>query len=241
MLDNEDKDPFWLQPPWIILTDTLKLKRINLWNIEIDYLIKGFLEKMLLMDLVNFRVSGLALFSASLLYRWKTETLLRTDDETDSEKETVNEEFKLLPPIIPPFRQTARRISMGELLVALDKALKEETKIKRRSLITKNIMNEIQPLVFAIDPDKSQIERTLTTIYETIKDKSKINSTLRFSELLTDKTKMGIVKTFFCILLLGFRGYIDVWQETDFGDIFIELLKDEGEISLGEILGGSES
>jgi len=241
MQNNNDSEPFWLQPPWIILTDTLKLKKINLWNIEIDYLVNGFLEKMLLQDMVNFRISGLALFSASLLYRWKTETLLKKDEEQKLEQSQIEEEFKLLPPIIPPFRQTARGISIGELLVALEKVLKEEASGKRRTLLKKNILENIQPLIYAIDPDKTQIEKTLKNIYELIKEKAAADRVVKFSDILPSREKMEIVKTFFCILILGFRGYIDVWQEEEFGEIFIELLRDEDEIILGDRNAGTET
>ncbi|WEU39907.1 MAG: hypothetical protein OdinLCB4_005405 [Candidatus Odinarchaeum yellowstonii] len=234
MQNNGEEEPFWLQPPWVILTDTLKLKKINLWNIEIDYLVKGFLEKMLLQEIVNFRVSGLALFSASLLYRWKTETLLKREEEEDPSRQQIEEEFKLLPPIIPPFRHTSRGISIGELLVALEKVLKEEASTKRRSLIKKNILENIQPLVYAIDPDRTQIERTLKNIYDLIKKKAAANKIVKFSDLLPNRDRMEIVKVFFCVLLLGFRGYIDLWQEEDYGEIFLTLLKDTDEIILGE-------
>ncbi len=237
MQNNDESEPFWLQPPWVILTDTLKLKKINLWNIEIDYLVKGFLEKMLLQEMVNFRVSGLALFSASLLYRWKTETLLKRDEENPIQQQ-IEEEFKLLPPIIPPFRHTSRGISIGELLVALEKVLKDETTTRRKSLVKKNILESIQPLVYAIDPDRTQIERTLKNIYELIKSKSAVNKIVKFSELLPNRDRMEIVKVFFCVLLLGFRGYIDVWQEEDYGEIFMQLLKDTEEIVLGELDDG---
>ncbi len=238
MHNNSEDEPFWLQPPWVLLTDTLKLKKINLWNIEIDHLVTGFLEKMLLQETVNFRVSGLALFSASLLYRWKTETLLRREEEEDQPQQQIGEEFKLLPPIIPPFRHTSRGISIGELLVALEKVLKEEGSTKRRSLIKKNVLEEIQPLVYAIDPDRTQIERSLKNIYDLIRKKASVDKIVKFSELLPSRDRMEIVKVFFCVLLLGFRGFIDLWQEEDYGEIFIQLLKDTDEIVLGEADGG---
>jgi segregation and condensation protein A len=231
---NETEEPFWLQPPWVMLTDIIKLRKLSPWNIEVDHIIHGFLEKMLSMDLINFRISGLALFSASLLHRLKTETVLKSNQEEEVEDD-IEEEFKLLPPIVPPFRQTSRRVSIGELLVALDDVLKQEKIVKERSLISKSLINELKPLVFAIDPDRTQIENIITRIYEKIKEKSLLNRKVKFREILTDKSKIGIVRTFFCVLILGFRGYIEVWQEEDFGEIFIELLLDEGEISLGDI------
>ncbi|MHA1754479.1 MAG: hypothetical protein ACTSYR_03065 [Candidatus Odinarchaeia archaeon] len=218
-----------------MLTDIIKLRRLSPWSIEIDNLIRSFSEKMFQLDVVDFRVSGLAIFSASLLHRLKTEELLRVDDENEETSPQIDEEFKLLPPITPPFRQTSRRVSIGELLVALEHVLKEERKPKKKRLLSKSLINDIKPLVYAIDPDRTQIERTIMRVYNKIKQISRECDVVKFTDILIDKTTMGIVRTLFCILILGFRGYIDVWQEEEFGDIFIELILDKESIDIGEL------
>ncbi|MHA1409743.1 MAG: hypothetical protein ACTSQY_05475 [Candidatus Odinarchaeia archaeon] len=233
MSDDNNEEPFWMQPPWVMLTDIIKLRKLSPWNVEVDYILRSFLEKMLTADLINFRVSGLALFSASFLHRLKTELILKDDEKSELEGE-VEEEFKLLPPIVPPFRQTSRKVSIGELLVALDEVLKQEKRSKRKRLVSKNLIEEIKPLIFTIDPDRTQIEKTISSVYDAIKEKSLLNKVVKFKDILIDRTNIGVVRTLFCVLMLGYRGYIDVWQEEDFGEIFIELLLDEGEISLGD-------
>ena len=72
-------------------------------------------------------------------------------------------------------------------------------------------------------------------MYDKIKQKSKEARVVRFRDVLIDNTRMGVVRTFFCVLLLGFRGYIDVWQDDVFGDIFIELILEKSSVSVGDV------
>ncbi|MFX0067911.1 MAG: hypothetical protein ACFFA1_02200 [Promethearchaeota archaeon] len=222
----EDEEEFWLQPPWTLLTDVVKLSKVSPWNIDLDELVRGFLEKMLTLNLVNFRVSGIALLSASILYRMKTELALSLGEEKDVSE--LYEEFKLLPPIRPPFRLISRKVTIDELLIALEDALRQEVESKKRKVKTKAIELEIPDVIYEVEPDKAEIEKTLTLVYEKIRTLSHNGEAIRFSQLISEGTRTIIVRTFVCILLLSFRGMIDIWQDEPFGEIFIKLLEEGG-------------
>ncbi|MHA1238346.1 MAG: segregation/condensation protein A [Candidatus Odinarchaeia archaeon] len=223
---SEENEYFWLKPPWSILIDILRVSKINPWSIELDHLIQDFLNKMLALNLVNLKVSGLALLSAAIIHRLKTELALKSDDE-DEEKEEEPEEktsLKLLPPIMPPFRQISKKVSLKELLIALERALEQELTAKKKTPKKLNVP-EIESLMYAIDTDRTEIERKISNIYEQIKNLSKNEEIIRFSQILpTHYSKIEKVRILFCVLQLGCRNKIDVWQEEPFGEIFIKLL-----------------
>ncbi|MFX1485730.1 MAG: hypothetical protein ACFFBS_01250 [Promethearchaeota archaeon] len=220
----KDEEEFWLQPPWTLLTDVVKLSKVSPWNIDLDELVHGFLEKMLTLSLVNFRVSGIALLSASILYRMKTELALTLGE--GEEESNLSEEFKLLPPIRPPFRLVSRKVTIDELLIALEDALRQEVESKKRKPVTKTIELETPDVVYEVEPDKAEIEKTLALVYERIRTLSHNGEPIRFSQLILEKRKIIMVRTFVCILLLSFRGKIDIWQEEPFGEIFVKLLEE---------------
>lgn len=222
----KDEEEFWLQPPWTLLTDVVKLSKVSPWNIDLDELVHGFLEKMLTLSLVNFRVSGIALLSASILYRMKTELALSLGE--GEEESDFSEEFKLLPPIRPPFRLVSRKVTIDELLIALEDALRQEVESKKRKPKAKPIELEIPDVVYEVEPDKAEIEKTLALVYERIRALSHNGEPIRFSQLILERRKIIMIRTFVCILLLSFRGKIDIWQEEPFGEIFVKLLEEEG-------------
>lgn len=223
---SNNEEPFWFRPPWSLLIDVLRLNKLDPWNIDLEKLIYGFLNKMLSLNLVNFKVSGLALLSAAIIHRIKTELILKIEDEeeensnTEEEKETI----KLLPPIIPPFRQVKRKVSIKELMIALEKALEQELTPKKRP-IRKLSLRNIEALTYEIDMDRTEIERKISQIYEKIKELSEKSQIIRLTQILPkDYSRMELVRTLFCILQLGCRGKIDIWQEKPFEEIFLKLV-----------------
>ena len=97
---SEERGPFWTEPPYILLTDVLQLDKVEPWNVDVGHLIGSFLQEMKLLGDIDFRVSGSALYSASVIFMKKTRELVQLGilppDEGDENEELV------IPLIRPP-------------------------------------------------------------------------------------------------------------------------------------------
>jgi segregation and condensation protein A len=221
----DDKNlPFWLQPPWSFLLDSLKASKVSPWDIDIAYLVSSFLQKMYELGVIDFRISGRALLSASIILRLKTRQLLELNQApelTEEEKELI------LPPLEMPLRLTSRKITLDELLVALERVLMEEEKSSRAKQLEK-MASRMTRGVFELEADMVNVEKSIDETLQRITDLSSANSIVRFSQLLYEKTCKEVVRILLSCLHLANRGKIMVWQEEEYGEIFVSLFNGGG-------------
>lgn len=207
-----DDAPFWATPPYILLTDVLQLDKVEPWNVDVGKLVVGFLNEMKRLGNIDFRISGNALYSASVIFMRKTRDLVQLGilppdkDEDDGELE--------IPLIRPPFRLTNRRVTLEELLVAMDIVLSKGT--RERSAPTKQMhRGKADPLTFTMDIDQANIEETIAEVFEDLQKLMKVGETVKFTEILMNHTRREIVRVFFSLLFLYARSFIDIWMDED--------------------------
>ena len=75
-MSEEEISPFWASPPYILLTDVLQLDKIKPWNVDVGKLVAGFIREMKRLGDIDFRISGSALYSASVIFMKKTRELV---------------------------------------------------------------------------------------------------------------------------------------------------------------------
>lgn len=217
---TEEKSPFWATPPYILLTDILQLDKVQPWNVDVGKLVAGFLTEMRRLGDIDFRISGNALYSASVIFTKKTRELvelgllsLEEDDDDDIE----------IPLIRPPFRLTNQRVTLEELLVAMDhvlsKGIRQRPSPKKRKYYVK-----ADPLQFAMDVDQANVEETIAEVYDDLKRLVKVNEAVRFREILVSSTRREIVRIFVSLLFLYARSFIDIWMDEEEG-IWLKLLE----------------
>jgi segregation and condensation protein A len=220
---SEVNTPFWLQPPWSFLLDSLKASKLSPWDIDIAYLVSSFLQKMYELGVIDFRVSGRALLSASIILRLKTQQLLalNTSPElTEEEKELV------LPPLEMPLRLTSRKVTLDELLVALERVLLQgESRSNMKRPENQGLF--IAPLVFELEPDMVNVEKSINETLQRILNLTLAKPIVKFSQLLHERTPKEVVKILLSCLHIANRGRIVLWQEEEFGEILITLLDGE--------------
>ncbi len=215
MTEQTQEEPFWIHPPWSLLVDTTQTAA-DPWEINVSRILLSFLEKMREKEMVNYKVSGKALLTASIIHRIKSELLLKLGQEKE-EKEEKEEDLDLnLPPIPMPYRLINRKVSLEELLVALERVLlSEETK----KVIQKPLKEEITPEPFVFEPSKFNIEEYIEQIYGKIICGEK--EITKFSELVNKRNPIEVVRNLLGILILYLRRKIHIWQERQFGEIYI--------------------
>ncbi len=205
-----DDSPFWATPPYILLTDVLQLDKVEPWNVDVGKLVVGFLNEMKRMGDIDFRISGNALYSASVIFMRKTRDLVQLGilpPEVDD-----NEEELEIPLIRPPFRLTNRRVTIEELLIAMDHVLSKGA--RKRSIPTKrHYRTKVDPLTFKMNVDQANIEETLAEVYADLQRLLKVGESSKFTDILMNNTRKEIVRVFFSILFLYGRKFIDIWMD----------------------------
>jgi segregation and condensation protein A len=219
----EDDSPFWATPPYILLTDVLQLDKVEPWNVDVGKLVVGFLNEMKRMGDIDFRISGNALYSASVIFMRKTRDLVQLGilpPEIDEDEDELE-----IPLIRPPFRLTNRRVTIEELLIAMDHMLSKEP--RTRSTPTKRLARtKADPLTFTMNIDQANIEATIADVYEDLKKILEVGEISKFKDILMTHTRREIVRVFFSILFLFARGFIDIWMDEDI--IWIKMVKPPG-------------
>jgi hypothetical protein len=124
---------WWLQEPWRSLLDPELSKNFDFKKYDLSVLIEEFTEKMLKEELIDFRISGLAIYSSAKMYHWKISSVIKEEEEI--EKEKVKERIKREVPkaISQPLREARKLASSDELFGAMRRAI-IETMQKREKL-----------------------------------------------------------------------------------------------------------
>ncbi|MEX2704774.1 MAG: hypothetical protein Q6352_005885 [Candidatus Freyrarchaeum guaymaensis] len=214
-MTEQQEEPFWIHPPWSLLVDTTQTAE-DPWEIDVSRLLVGFLEKMREKELINYKVSGKALLTASIIHRIKSELLLKLGQREEEKKDREEDVDLNLPPIPMPYRLINRKVSLEELLVALERVLLSE---ETRKVVKKPTKEEVKPEPFDFEPSKFNIEEFMEQIYQRVL--SHEGDIIKFSELVDKSDPLNIVRNLLGILILTLRKKIYVWQEKHFGEIYI--------------------
>ncbi|NHI83537.1 MAG: hypothetical protein EAX81_04475 [Candidatus Thorarchaeota archaeon] len=214
--------PFWAAPPYILLTDVLQLDKVKPWNVDVGKLVAGFLREMRRIGDIDFRVSGSALYSASVIFMRKTRELvelgLLSPDEDDEEEDLI------IPLIRPPFRVSNQRVTLEELLVAMDRVLSKGVRQRSSPSKTRRYSTRADPLAFKMESTRADVEENIAEVYDDLCKVMKIGDESRFVDLLMNNSRREIVRMFFAILHLFARTFIDIWMD-DEEVIWVKLLE----------------
>ncbi len=207
-MSNEDI-PFWAAPPYILLTDVLQLDKVKPWNVDIGKLVSGFLLEMKRLGDIDFRVSGSALYSASVIFMKKTRELIEMGVLPPEEDE---EEDLVIPLIRPPFRISNQRVTFEELLIAMDRVLSKGVR-SRPAPGKRRYRSRADPLSFQVEATRVDVEENIAEVYEDLSKIMKMDETARFVDVLMNNTRREIVRVFFALLHLYARAFIDIWMD----------------------------
>lgn len=224
-----------------IIYDLVKQEKMDPWDLDITRLAKRFLEMIKKLKEMDFRVSGRIVLASAILLRLKSnklmdedinelDRLIATDDnmeenfyeelqqEMEGQEEpqsnaTKKKDYNLIPRAPQPRK---RKISVYDLVDALDKALEVKT---RRDKKQPAEAPEVKPPEKKID-----MSVVIEDIFNRIKDHYTSNKDhLTFSQLLPSESAEDKVYTFLPLLHLTNQRKIDLDQKKHFGEINIHL------------------
>jgi len=216
-----------------IIYDLINTEQLDPWDIDLVILTKKYLERVKMLEEANFFVSSKVLLAASLLLRIKSEILLNKylkslDEILFGKKEKVEKlktevnvgevpELFLKTPL-PRYR----KVSLQELVNALEKAISTENRRIKKEIIEKQVHYETDIVL----PKRTiNIKEKIRSIYAKIITSFKKKQTkISYSEL-TNNDKEEKKVCFLPILHLDNQHKVFLEQEKHLDEIYVWIYK----------------
>lgn len=223
---GHSEKPFWLRPPWAVLFDLIRLQRVRPWDVNLSHLLTTLLGEMKRGGYIDFTAAGIALLSSATIYRMKAELILELQEPPapPSEKPT---EF-LPPPIQLPFRYEYTSTTIDNLVHALEEALKNESFVEFQPNLVP--ITPAPPVLQEIDEFMVDIEKKIENMYQNISQLG--DGVVSLSKLTAGLKRLEAIRVFLLILFLACRDRIQLWQDEEFGEIYLSVKR--GDINGGE-------
>jgi segregation and condensation protein A len=217
--------PFWLRPPWAVLFDLIRLQRVRPWDVNLNYLLTTLMGEMRRRGSVDFTASGIALLSSATIYRMKSELILELQEPP---KPPVQRPVEFMPPPIQlPFRYEYASTTIDNIMKALQEALRSEAVMQIQPKLTP--ITPAPPMLQEIDDFMVNVDEKIEDMFSRIAGLS-IQGKISLSDLDDGLSRLESIRIFILILFLASRGRILLWQDEEFGDIYVSL--PEGGISI---------
>jgi len=216
---SQAEKPFWIRPPLTVLFDLIRLQRVRPWDVNLSYLLTILLGEMKKGGYIDFTTAGIALLSSATIYRMQSELILELQEPPTPPSEKLVE--YLPPPIQPPLRYEHLSTTIDHLLQALEEALKNESAVELHPKIIP--IMPTQPIIQEIDEFMIAIEKNIENLYKSILRFG--DKVIPFSKLTVGLKRLEVIRVFLLVLYLTCRNKIQLWQEEDFGEIYLSIKK----------------
>jgi len=217
-------------PDWKeMLTDIVHKEKMDPWDIDISMLTSIFLENIRKLRDIDFRIPANAILASSILLRYKADSWVFVQPEPDIAQGIWIPDGLIAEPVFPELtpivRITKRRVSLDELIVAVEDAIKKE----KKKATKKSVMATVPQSLIDIVENQEDFGKLLNNVHEKVKNNMDKDRLAVFSSLLSEKTVDEMIKHFVPLLHLANHKRIYMWQEQMFGEIFI-FVPENGEI-----------
>jgi len=242
---------FWQKPPFSSLLDPEIAKESEIAFYDLSSLVDKFFSKMLNEELINYKISGIALKTSASLHHYKISSIIR--EEVQIQKREELESFrqrhsrsipKALPQPIQPKLQIATKDELFDAMrSAIIEVMQKKEKLKRRRMRREEVKQQrIQMKSKAQLPKEllkhiSGKEQTVEELHESWYNRIKATISLNnketsFYELLNiikneEKGSIGrkfsLVKMFLALMFLSTGNKLTLSQDDDFQNISINI------------------
>ena len=243
-----------LEDPIEILVGLAERGEIDPWNINIIEVTNRFLSELERRRELNLKLSGRTLFYAATLLRMKSEQLLilaSPEEEGEDDGDSFGEDYEGLPDgeieytgrlgIIERLEHEIQRrldrknmrqspITLFELITELKNIEKEERRRRRMaSDPSEAILVDADDVVSIAHDEGYQASSSL--VLEGCLSCLEIDGEMTLTELC-EKLGWGMPEVYIPLLFLAHEGRCSLRQEEFFGDIWVQLCREEGEIPI---------
>ncbi|HIH32511.1 TPA: segregation/condensation protein A [Candidatus Woesearchaeota archaeon] len=217
-----------------IIYKLIEDEHMDPWDIDVSLLSQKFLEMMQKLKELDFRISGKMVLASAILLKMKSDILIEQDIPNFDDMMNATEENLMAeentpisytdkPQIFPKSPQPRlRKISVYDLVNALEKALEVEVKRNKNKFNAKKIEMKIPEKKYDLGKSMQMVYDKVQKHYKKTKDK-----VLTFDELVLSDAKKDKVLTFVPLLHLDTQRKIDLEQEKHFDTIGVKLSKPE--------------
>ncbi len=215
------------KPTWkTLLTEIVEKHKMNPWDLDIAELTHAYVQRISEMRKLDFRVPANAVLATAILLRFKSDNWeLYPQEQVEEELENSSDwefvlEGKRVPELNPARRITRRKVTIDELIKAVDDVMrKERTRAERRSF-EHIVPEQLMDLAFENAEDFQElIDSTFDRVVEAL-DSQKLAV---FSDIVRDQTRSEVVFTLVSLLHLATQNKILMWQDEAFREIFISM------------------
>lgn len=242
---------FWQKPPFSSLLDTELAKESEIAFYDLAKLVDEFFNQMLHEDLINYKISGIALKTSATLHHYKISSIIREEEQIQKREEL--EKFRqrhsrsipkaLAQPIQPKMQIATKDELFDAMRSAIIEVMQKKEKLRRRR-VRKEELNQqrIQMKSKAQLPKEllkhiSGREQTIKELHEswynrikaTIDINNKESSFYDLANIIKAEEKSNIgrkfsfVRMFLALMFLSTGNKLTLSQDEDFQDISVNI------------------
>ncbi|MFX1308303.1 MAG: hypothetical protein ACFE8C_01260 [Promethearchaeota archaeon] len=242
---------FWQKPPFSSLLDTELAKESEIAFYDLSKLVDEFFDKMLHEELINYKISGIALKTSATLHHYKISSIIREEEQIQKreELERLRQRHsrsipKALPQPIQPKMQLATKDELFDAMrSAIIEVMQNKEKLRRRRIRKEELKQQrIQmkskaqlpkELLKHISGREQTIEELHESWYNRIKAMTDLNnkdsSFYDLANIIKNENESGVgrrfsfVRMFLALMFLSSGNKLTLSQEGDFKDIAIKI------------------
>ncbi|MCD6367636.1 MAG: segregation/condensation protein A [Candidatus Aenigmarchaeota archaeon] len=220
IIDMASKESNWEEVLEYIITE----EGMDPWDIDIVKLADALTEYIKKSRELDFKVPARIIIISAILLRMKVEILTMEEEEkAKQKKEEEMIDLSNVPNLEAPVKRIPKRkVTLEELVSALEKAFRTKERREEKKLRIKKKVEEL------INEDYVDIEKRINDLYERITNiLNKLKKgELTFRELVPKWERKEIVDNFLPLLHLSTDGKITCEQKEIFKDIYIRIKED---------------
>ena len=216
-----------------VIKDLVKSEQMDPWDIDISSLGQKYRKRIDELQEHNFFVSGKIILACALLLRMKSHVFLTEhipsfdnqlfppeEEMFDGFSEDVDEgkfyqQHNIPPLLVKTPQPRKKKISLNDLMKALEKALEVDTRRELRRKDEEVIRKAVIPIIHV------DITKLINDLYDKICIMFRTKEQITFTKLVDSDKREDKVQTFIPLLHLQKHDKIDLQQEVSFGEIYI--------------------
>ncbi len=242
---------FWQKPPFSSLLDTELAKESDIAFYDLSKLVDTFFDNMLHEELINYKISGIALKTSASLHHYKISSIIKEEEQIQKREEL--EKFrqshsrtipKALPQPISPKMQIATKDELFDAMrSAIIEVMQNKEKLKRRRMRREELKDQkIQmkskaqlpkELLKHISGKEQTVEELHESWYNRIKATINLNNKetniydlmniIKNEEKSSIGRKFSLVRMFLALMFLSTGSKLYLSQEEDFQNISVDI------------------
>jgi chromatin segregation and condensation protein Rec8/ScpA/Scc1 (kleisin family) len=242
---------FWQKPPFSSLLDTEIAKESEIAFYDLAKLVDEFFDKMLHEDLINYKISGIALKTSATLHHFKISSIIKEEEQIQKKEELERFRQKhgraipkaLAQPIQPKMEIATKEELFDAMRSAIIEVMQNKEKLRRRRMRKEEVKQQrIQMKSKAQLPKEllkhiSGREQTIEELHESWHNRikamidlnNKESSFYDIANIIKNEEKSNIgrmfsfVRMFLALMFLSSGNKLTLSQDEDFQDISINI------------------